>query len=142
MKRDGVVEAELRRVFEHLRDSVPAEVPMKWTRYVGEHEGNIVCQCFGEHGGQSRQHVIGADSNARDSAIGEDENGSDGVDVLLELIRNTFLVNLILLETASIGQSRCIEDADLDNWVSVLIVLTNITTYYYAILARKFVKTG
>ena len=114
----------------------------EWTRHVGENEGNIICQCFGEHGGQSRQHAIGADSNARDSAIGEDENGTDGVDMLLELIRDTFLVNLILLDTASIDQPRCIEDADLDNRVSTLIMLTNVITYYYAVLTRKFVKAG
>ena len=141
MKRDGVVEAELRRVFEHVRDSVPAEIPMKRTRYVGEYEGNILCQC-GEHGGQSRQHVIGADSNARESAIGEDENSSDGVNVLLELFRDTFFVNLILLDAASIGQPRCIEYADLDNSVSAFIMLINPITYYYPILARKFVKAG
>ena len=44
MKCDGVVEAELRCVFEQIRDSLLAEVPMKRTRYVGEYEGNILGQ--------------------------------------------------------------------------------------------------
>ena len=44
-----------------------------------------------------------------DSAIGEDENGSDGVDMLLDLRCNTLLVELILPKTASVGQARCVE---------------------------------
>jgi len=115
LKRDGVIEEELRCPFENLWDCIPGEVPIKWARYVGEHKGNVVGQGFGEDGGQSGQRVIGSGSHVRDSAIDEEENGSDGVDMLLDLSCNTLLVELILilLKTASVGQARCVEDANL-----------------------------
>jgi len=86
---------------------------MKRARYIGEHEGSVLGLDFGEGGGQNRQRVIGSDSNARDSAIGEDENGSDGVGMLLNLSRNALLMEFILLSTASVGQPRCVEDTNL-----------------------------
>jgi len=82
MKGDRVVEDELRCAFEGIRESIPAEVPVKRARYIGEYEANIVSQGLGEDGGQCSECIIGADSSAGDSAIGEDENGSNRVDVL------------------------------------------------------------
>ena len=93
---------------------------MKWARYIGEHEGNILGQAFGEDGGQSGQRVIGPDSNARNGAIGEDENSSDRVDMLLDLSCNTPLVELIVLKTASVGQARCVEDTNLGKRLGVV----------------------
>ena len=52
---------------------------------------------------------VGTDIDARDGAVGEYENGSDLVDVL---IYNALLVGLILPNTAGVGQSRCVEDAN------------------------------
>jgi len=78
----------------------------------------------------------------RDSAIGEDENRSDGVDMLLDLSCNTLLVELILLKTASVGQAWCVEDANLGKRLGLLTAFRHAGTYHYAVLARKFAKVG
>jgi hypothetical protein len=70
---------------------------------IGEHEGNVVVQGFREESGESGERIVCTDSDARDSAISEDENGSDGVDVLIDLIRNALLVELILLNAAGVS---------------------------------------
>jgi hypothetical protein len=76
---------------------------MKGAPDIGEREGNITGQRFGEDGGQGREGIVCADSDARESAIGEDESGSDGVDVLLGLVHNTLLVELVLLTTTGVS---------------------------------------
>ena len=43
---------------------------------------------FWEHGGQRGECIVGANNDARDGAIGDDKNRSDGVDMLLDLYRN------------------------------------------------------
>ena len=115
---------------------------MKRARYIGEHEGNILGQGLREDGGQHGQRVIGANSNARDGAIGEDENGSNRVDMLLDLIRDTLLVEFVVLDTASIGQPRCIKNANLGKRLHILTAFINASTYHYAILACELVKAG
>jgi len=75
---------------------------MQGAQDISEHEGNVVDQSIGEDGGQSREGIVGTDSDTGDGAIGEDENGSDRVNVLIDLLRNTPLVEFILLNTASI----------------------------------------
>jgi len=112
----------------------------KWARYIGEHEGNVLGLDFREDGGQGGQLVIGSDSNVRDSAIGEDENGSDGVDMLLDLRCNTLLVELLLPKNASVGQARCVEDANLGKRLGLLTATRHTGTYHYTVLALKFVK--
>ena len=77
-----------------------------------------------------------------DSAIDEDENGSDGVDMLLDLVCNPLLVEPILLKTASVGQARCVEDANLGKRLGLLTAFRHAGTYHYAVLAREFVKLG
>jgi len=67
--------------------------------------------------------MASADSGTRDSAIGEDENGSDRVDMLLNLSGDTLLVQLVLLRTASVGKPRRVDDAN-----------------HYSVTAREFVK--
>jgi len=113
---------------------------MKWARYIGEHEGNVLGQGFGEDGGQSGQRVIGPDSHVRDGAIGEDENSGDRVDMLLDLSCNTLLVELIVLKTVSVGQARCVEDANLGRRLGLLTTFRHARTYHYTVLAREFVK--
>jgi hypothetical protein len=113
LQRGGVVEEELWSVFENIGESIPGEVPMKRACDIGEHEGNVVGQGFGKDGGESGKCIVRADSDAGDGAIGEDQNGSDRVDVLLDLSRNAPLVELVLLETASVGQPRRVENANL-----------------------------
>ena len=54
---------------------------------------------------------MGPGSDAWEGAIDEDENGSDGTDVLLDLIHNTLLVKLILLNAARVDQPRRVENA-------------------------------
>jgi len=76
---------------------------MERAQDVGEHEGNVVGQSVGEDGGQSGECILGANSDARNSAIGKDKNCSDGLDMLLDFSCNTPLVELVLLNTASVG---------------------------------------
>jgi len=83
---------------------------------------------------------VGADSDAREGTIGEDENGSEGTDVLLDLSYNTLLVELILLKARSVGQPGRVEDANLGKRLGILTTFTNASTYHYAVLAREFVK--
>ena len=76
-------------------------------------------------------------SATRDGAIGEKENGSDRVYLLLNLGRDALLVELALL---SVGKARGIEDANLEKRSYILATLKNANTYHLAVLARKFVK--
>jgi hypothetical protein len=46
-------------------------------------------------------------------AFGEDENGSDRVGIVLGMCCNAPLVEFIVLYNASVGQSRGVEDANL-----------------------------
>ena len=86
---------------------------MEGAQDIGEHKGNVLGQGFWEHGGQSGECVVSTDCDARYGTIGKDENGSYRVEVLLDLGRNIPLVDFILLHTASVGQSRGVEDANL-----------------------------
>ncbi len=45
-----------------------------------------------------------------------------------------------MLDTTSVGQSRGVEDADLRRRLWIFVMFTKGDTYFYAILARKFVK--
>jgi len=112
---------------------------MEGAQDIGKHKGNVAGQGFREDGGQGRERIVGADSDARDGTIGEDENRGDGVYVLLDLSRNTLLVDFILLDTASVGQSRGVEDANLGERSRILIMLKSSITYHYAVLALKFI---
>ena len=113
LQRNGVVEEELRSVFESIRDGVRGEILVEGTRDIGEQEGNIIGRALGEDGGQSGECRVGPISDAWDSAIGEYEDGSDRVGFLLDLSRNTFLGGLVLRNTAIIDEPRSVEDANL-----------------------------
>jgi len=78
----------------------------------------------------------GTDSDARYSSVGEDENGGDGVDVVLNLSHN---VTFILLTIARIGENRCAEDAKLQKRSPIANRFTN-AGYHDAVLAREFVE--
>jgi len=112
---------------------------MEGAQDIGEHKSNVVGQSFGEDGGQRRECIVGTDSDTGNGSIGEDENGSDRVDVLPNLGLNTLLVEFILLNTASISQPRGVEDTDLGNGLHELATVQNTCTYYYAVAARKFI---
>jgi len=60
----------------------------------------------------------------------------------LDLGDNALLVELVLLDTLSIGQPRGVEYTDLGKRLHILITFTNVGTYRHAIVARKFVKAG
>jgi len=64
--------------------------------------------------------MLGTDGDARDGAIREDKNGSDGVDVLLDLTGKALLVGLFLPRTARVGKPWCVEDADLRDRLCIL----------------------
>jgi len=91
---------------------------MERVQYIGEYEGDVTGQRIGEDGGQSGECIVSTDSDTRNSAIGKDENGGDGVDTLLDLSCNTLLVEVVLLSTASVSQPRCVEDTNL--WEEVM----------------------
>jgi len=97
-----------------------------------------VGQSFGEDGGQRRECTVSADSDTRNSAIGEDENGGDGIDVPLNLSCDNVIVQLVLLSTASVGQPRRVENTNLGRRSSLAIRNTN--AYHYAVVAPKLVK--
>ena len=141
LERNWVVEEESWRVFENLWDSVLTEVEREACRGIGEQEGNIIGQGFWEEGRQNRQSVVCADSDAWDGTIGQDENGINSGNVFLNMSRNALLVELVLLKTASIRQSRRVEDANLHKSYA-LITLKNTGTHRYAVLTCKFVDMG
>jgi len=105
LERDGVVEEELRCIFENRWDSVLGEIQREAARAIREQEGNVVGQAFGEESGQSGECVVRAGGDTLRGAIGEDEDGTDGIDVLLNLSCDALLVVLVLLNTASIRES-------------------------------------
>lgn len=113
---------------------------MEGAEDISEHETNIAGQGLREDGGQSGECVVGADSDAGNGAIGEDKYCGEGIDMLFNLSRNTLLVKLVLLHTASVGQPRRVKDADLRRGLYTLVMFTMANTYYYAILAFKLVK--
>jgi len=117
VERDGVVEEELRGVFEDVWNGISGKIPMEGAQNIGEHECSVAGQGFGEDGRQSGECIVGADSDPRDSAIGEDKNCSERFDVLLDLSCNATLVELVLLNTSQPG---CVEDADLGKWLRLL----------------------
>ena len=64
--------------------------------------------------------------DARDGAIGDDENGSDGVGVLPDLSCDTLpkRVDLRFLKIANLGETRRIENADLGTRLRLSTTLT------------------
>jgi hypothetical protein len=146
LERDGVVEVELRSPFEHLWDSILGEVPREGTQNVGKYEGNIVGQGFGEDGGQSGECIVGADSDAGDSAIGEDENGIDGVDVPLYLIQQCSSCGPYLAEYHECRPIQAYQGCEpWEECISLVMVVhqvQNAGAYHYAAFAHKFIKSA
>ena len=60
----------------------------------------------------------------------------------LELGENTLPVELVSLDTLSVGQPRGVNYTDLGKRLHILITFTNVGTYRHAIVAPKFVKAG
>jgi len=88
------------------------------------------------------QCIVRADSDARNSTIGENEDGIDRVDVILNLCCDTLLVNFVLLKTASIRQPRCVEDVNLGKWSNLLANFSKARAYLYAVVATKRVMAS
>ena len=76
---------------------------MEGVRDVGEHEGGVSGQVFGDDGGKGGECIVGADCDARDSTIGEEENSSDGSNVIIDISSNIPLVEPVLLNAPSVG---------------------------------------
>lgn len=113
LERKGVVDLESRCILETSRDSIVTKVAAKGAPNVGEHEGNVLGEVFGEDGGQGGHCIVYSVGASRDSTIGEDENSSDGVDIVLDLSVKTVLVELVLLSSAGVDQAWGVEDANL-----------------------------
>ena len=119
LKRDGVVEEELRSVFETLWESIHREVSEEWIRSVGKQEGNILGSGPREEGGESGEGIVDTGSDVRDGAIGKDENGSGGIDMALDLSYNALPLECVLLEMMGVGEPRCVENANLGKMISL-----------------------
>jgi len=100
-------------VSEHIWGNPPREVRQGGARDIGEHEGDVAGQTFGEDGGQGGKRIVCADSDAWGGAIGEDENGSNRVNVLLHVTHSPIHAVLLLLNAANVGQPRRVKDPDL-----------------------------
>ena len=142
MQRDGIVEEELRSVLENNWETVPGEVPMEGARDIGGHEGGVAGQGFGEDGREIGECIVGADRKVRDGAISDDENSSDGINVVLDLSGDTPLVEAVLLDTPSVGQARCVQDANLGGRSHISACSKTARTYHYAVVTHKFIKIG
>ena len=140
LERDGVVKEEPRSVSEGLWENFPGNIESEARWGIGEQEGNILSQSFGEECGECGECVVRADSQTRDGAISQDKNGADIGDLLENSSHNTLLVDIVLLDTTGIGQPRRVEDANLLKRLHILS--GNAGTYYYAVLALKFVKVS
>ena len=95
------------------RDSGLTNVRTNGVRNIGEQESGVFGWNLGEDGGQSGECVAYADGTARDGTVGEDENSSGGVDMVLDLSCNALLVELVMLNTVSVDQPGGVEDANL-----------------------------
>ena len=103
LEREGVVDLEPDGTSETSRDTILTKVVAKGAPNIGKHEASVFGQGLGKDGGQGGQCVVYAGGATRNGAIGEDENGSDGVDMVLDLSFNTSrLVEPILLSGASV----------------------------------------
>ena len=143
----------MRSVFETLWESIPREIPALWEsipreipedriRGVGKQEGNILAPSSRKDGGESGEGIIDTESDAGDSAIGKDENGSGEIDMALDLSCNTLPLECVLLKMTGVGEPRRVENANLGKMLSLHTTSEIPDTHYYAVLARKFVKTS
>ena len=113
LERDGIVDAELTSVFEALRNGVLVEVPGKFVRDIGEHEGGVVDQAIREDAKQSGGDVVQVAAAARDGAVGKDEDGGDIIGVPHDLSSNSPFVEIRVLNPALLRESRRVENANL-----------------------------
>jgi len=111
---DGVIDMESRSILENGRDHILTNVRANGVPNIGEQEGGVFGWNLREDGGQSGECVAYSDGTARDGAIGEDENSSGGVDLVLDLSCNALPVELVMLNVVSVDQPRGVEDANLE----------------------------
>jgi len=143
LEREGVVEEELRSGFENVWETIPREVLVERVRNIGKHEGDVVGYGLGKDRGQRGECMVGTDGDARTGAIRKDEHGSDGADVRLDLSRNTVLLGLVLLRTASVGEPWRVQDANLGKSLHTLVTSTaGESTHHHAVAARKLIEVG
>jgi len=55
---------------------------------------------------------------------------------------NVLLVDLVLLDTSSVGQSRGVDDTNLGKGLHTRTALKHTVAHHHAVLARNFVKAG
>ena len=143
LKRDGVVEKELRSVSKCLGDSMLGEIQVYQARDIGEHEGNVVGCGLGDDGGQKGECTAGGGGHLRDGAVGEDQDGTDGLDVRLDLGLNPLVMDLArpVRDCAYEPAQGC---RGCGPWGVVMnthdVHKYNTDTYHYAVLASKLVN--
>ena len=107
LERDGIVEEELRSISEILWESIRREVLEERIRGVGKQEGNIFGSGW-EESRESGEGIVDTGSDAGNGAIGEDKNGSGGIDVALDLSCKTLPMECISLKVAGVGKPSCV----------------------------------
>jgi len=122
---DGVVEEELGGGFEDIWDSISGEILKEGRGEIGEDGANVFDWDPEGDGGQKGECVVGANSNARDGTIGENDNSVKRVGVLLHLRGDILHVESVLLAISSVDQPRCVEDANLRKRLYILSIFMN-----------------
>ena len=62
--------------------------------------------------------------------------------MVLDLSCDTPLVDLVLLNTPSVGQSRRVKDLDLRKRLCIAAMFINFRTYHYVVLTPELVKAS
>jgi len=117
---DGVIEGELGSTFEDIRDGISGEVLIEERGDIAEDGANAFDWDLEGDGGQKGECIVGASSNARDGTIGENYNSFNRFGVLLHLCGNILHVECVLLTISSIGEPRCVEDANLGKRLCII----------------------
>ena len=86
--------------------------------------------------------MAGANCDTRFGAVSEHEHGSGRVGMFLDLTLDTSCLGFALRKVARVGVPGCVDDADLGKRSRLLVVLTTVITYHYAVLACTFVDVS
>jgi len=125
---DRVVEDELGTGFEDIRGGISSEVLIEDRGDIAKDGANIFDWDLEGDGGEEGECGVGTNSDARDGTIGENDNGSNRFGVLLQLCGNILHVQYVLSTISSVGEPRCVQDANLGKGLCILSTFIN--TWY------------
>jgi len=125
---DGVIEDELGSSFEDIWDGISREVLIEDRGGIAKDGANVFDWDPEGDGREKGECGVGTNSDARDGTIGENDNGSNRVGVLLHLCGDILHVEPILWTISSVGEPRCVEDANLGKRLYILSTFMN--TWY------------